>query len=119
MEDSGAVLHGNHHPPVPIGSSGPSGRRRTALFVHTPKTRTQRIEVQHPCPNWGLLAQLTLVVTPVRQSDYEADEIELEIVPASGFAGSNLSWQLTIRALISLNPRAELGPVQGLVREHR
>lgn len=63
-----------------------------------------RVEVAHPYPDKGLLAQLTFVVTPVRESGYEADEIELEIVPAAGFVGSNLSWQLTIRALISFSP---------------
>lgn len=65
---------------------------------------SMRIEVEHPHPDRGTLAHLTLVVTPVRESGYEADEIQLEIVPDAGFAGSDLSWQLTIRALISLSP---------------
>ena len=54
---------------------------------------SSRIEVEHPHPAKGLLAQPTLVVTPVRESRYDADEIVLEITPAAGFAGSNLSWR--------------------------
>lgn len=44
-------------------------------------------------------------MTPVREPGYEADEIELEVIPArSSYAGSDLLWQLTIRVLISLSP---------------
>jgi len=40
----------------------------------------------------------------VREDGYEADEVELEIIPEGRFAGSALLWQLTIRVLISVNP---------------
>jgi Protein of unknown function (DUF3039) len=63
-----------------------------------------RFVVEHPVPNQGPLARLTLVVTPVREPAYEADEIEVEIVPITSYAGSHLAWQLTLRALISLSP---------------
>lgn len=40
-----------------------------------------RFEVTHPIPDQGLLATLTLDVTPVREPSYDADEIELENRP--------------------------------------
>ncbi len=63
-----------------------------------------RALVQHPSPGKGELAQLILTVTPVREADYRADEIELEVLPLPAHAGSDLAWQLTVRALISLSP---------------
>ncbi len=63
-----------------------------------------RIDIPHPRSDEGRLARLTLIVTPVREPGYEADEIELEVVPLAAYAGSSLSWQLTVRALISLSP---------------
>ena len=63
-----------------------------------------RFGINHPLPNHGELAQLDISVTPVRDGGYEADEIDLEILPATGFTGSSLVWQLAIRALISLSP---------------
>lgn len=65
---------------------------------------THRITVDHPVPGGGTFAHVDFCMTPVRDDGYEADEIELEIVPASRFAGSALLWQLTIRVLISINP---------------
>lgn len=63
-----------------------------------------RVEVLHPRPEKGMLARLSLAVTPVREQDYECDEIELEVVPAPGYAGSDLLWQLTVQVLICLSP---------------
>jgi Protein of unknown function (DUF3039) len=60
--------------------------------------------IQHPVPDDGPLAQVTLIITAVREDGYESDEIEAEIVPVSSHAGSNLAWRLTIRTLISLSP---------------
>lgn len=63
-----------------------------------------RFVVDHPRPGEGPLAHLTLVVTPVREPGYDADEIEVEIVPVTSYTGGHLAWQLTIRALNSLSP---------------
>lgn len=63
-----------------------------------------RFDVTHPIADQGPMATLNLEVAAVRESGYEADEIELEIAVAPRFAGSQLAWQLTIRALISLSP---------------
>jgi hypothetical protein len=65
---------------------------------------SSRFVVQHPVAENGQLARLTLVVTPVREPGYGADEIEVEIVPVTSYAGSHLAWQLTIRTLIALSP---------------
>lgn len=43
-----------------------------------------RFEVAHPIHDQGLLATLTLDVTPVREPGYDADEIELEVFPWRG-----------------------------------
>lgn len=63
-----------------------------------------QFEVQHPVPEKGLLAQITLVVTEVREYEYVADEVEAQVVPVSSYAGSHLAWQLAVRTLISLSP---------------
>lgn len=63
-----------------------------------------RLEVEHPVPGEGLIASVDLTVSPVRDDDYQADEIELEVTPHGDSVGSNLVWQLTIRALITLSP---------------
>lgn len=63
-----------------------------------------RIGIQHPVPDAAQMAQVTLVVTEVREDKYEADEILAEIVPISSHAGSDLAWRLAIRVLISLSP---------------
>ena len=65
---------------------------------------THRIEISHPVPGEGAFAHIDFTVAAVREDEYEADEIELEIVPENRHAGSALLWQLTIRALISINP---------------
>lgn len=67
-----------------------------------------QIVIQHPVPENGPFAQITLVVTAVREDGYDADEIEARVVPVPSHAGSDLAWQLAVRALISLSP-----PVQG------
>lgn len=64
-----------------------------------------RIAIAHPVAEQGEFARIDLSITPVREDDYEADEIELEIVPTSSrYAGSDLLWQLITRVLISINP---------------
>jgi hypothetical protein len=65
---------------------------------------THRIEISHPVPEQGPFAHIDLTVAAVREDGYDADEVELEIVPEGRYAGSALLWQLTIRVLISINP---------------
>jgi hypothetical protein len=65
---------------------------------------THRIKIPHPVPGNGTFARIDLTVVAIRDDDYEADEIDLEIVPSDRWAGSDLLWQLTIRVLISINP---------------
>jgi hypothetical protein len=60
--------------------------------------------IQHPLSGKGPLAQITLVVTEVREDGYDADEIEAQIVPVSSYASSDLAWQLLGRILLSLSP---------------
>lgn len=65
---------------------------------------THRIDIGHPVPGKGAFARIDLTVAAVRDDEYEADEVELAIVPDDRYAGSALLWQLTIRVLISINP---------------
>lgn len=51
-----------------------------------------------------MFARIDFTVATVREFGYEADEVELEIVPEDRYAGSALLWQLTIRVRISINP---------------
>jgi len=46
--------------------------------------------VHHPNPERTPIAQFTLSVVKVRETGYEADEVEIELFPESAFAGSNL-----------------------------
>ncbi len=52
------------------------------------------IVIQHPVPDKGPLAEITLVVTEVREDGYEADEIEAKIIPVSSHAGSDQGGDL-------------------------
>ncbi len=65
---------------------------------------SKQFEIQHPVPEKGLLAHVTLVIAEVREDEYDADEIEAQIVPVSSYAGTPLAWQLAVRTLISLSP---------------
>lgn len=65
---------------------------------------THRVAIEHPIPGNGTIAYLDLCVVIANEGDYQADEIDLEIVPDSRFAGSNLLWQLTTRILVSISP---------------
>ena len=79
-----------------------------------------RLEIGHPISEKNVIAQIDLSVTAVRDDDYEADEVGLDIVPSAGYAGSNLLWQLDDESAHLYQPsRAELGPLQGHVLEHR
>ncbi|CAJ1505572.1 DUF3039 domain-containing protein [[Mycobacterium] burgundiense] len=68
---------------------------------------TARFTADHPVPGKGRLATVTITVNPVREPDYEADEIVVDIDPVPEFAGQHLLWQLTIRVLTALNPPHE------------
>lgn len=70
--------------------------------VHSGGTR--RIEISHPIFTQGSLALVDLSITVVRDNGYEADEIDLEILPSRRYAGSDLLWQLIVRVLISIHP---------------
>lgn len=63
-----------------------------------------RIEIQHPVPDEGGFAQVTIEVVPIRDDGYEADEIEVEIAIMPKYAGSHLAWDFTLRVLVSLSP---------------
>lgn len=65
---------------------------------------TAEIPIDHPLPGNNPVATLILTIAIVREDGYEADEVELEVIAASQWEGSNLLWQLTLRALISLCP---------------
>lgn len=65
---------------------------------------SQRIEILHPVPHRGSIARLEITVNAVRDVDYRADEILVEILPEKGHAGTALLWQLTVRVLISIEP---------------
>lgn len=65
---------------------------------------THRIEVGHPVPGKSHFASIDLTVAAVREDGYEADEIELEVIPERRYAGSALLWQLSVRALIAVSP---------------
>jgi len=68
--------------------------------------------IRHLYPGRVPIAQFTLSVAQVRDGDYEADEVELELSPEPAFAGSSLLWQATVRFLISISP-----PEQGWDRD--
>jgi hypothetical protein len=63
-----------------------------------------RIDIHHPVRTDERLCAVEVEVVPVRDVNYEADEITVEILPDRSYAGSDLLWQLTLRVLISLNP---------------
>lgn len=65
---------------------------------------TDRITIHHPMPDQGTLAEVGLSVVSVREVDYEADEIEVEITPDSRYEGTDLLWALTLRLLVSIHP---------------
>lgn len=62
------------------------------------------IRVAHPVLEDEPIATINLEVSPVREEGYSADEVEVEIVSAKKYLGSQLEWQLRLRVLISLSP---------------
>ena len=68
---------------------------------------TDRFTIDHPLPGKVPLATLTVTVNPVREPDYESDDIVVEIDPVAQYAGQHLLWQLTVRVLAALNPPQE------------
>lgn len=50
------------------------------------------------------LADVNIEIQPVRERDYTADEVVVEVLGTNRWAGSSLLWQLTVRVLISLSP---------------
>ena len=75
----------------------------TALKHVLPGTST-RIEINHPILTKQPLATLDITLAHVQEAEYHADEITVEILSKPQFTGSELIWQLTTRALITLNP---------------
>ena len=73
---------------------------------------TCRIHIDHPVPGQGDFAYVDLSIAPVREDGYEADEVELDIVPRHSYIGTALLWGLTLRVLISISP-----PEQGWDRD--
>lgn len=75
----------------------------TALkdVLHGAATHT---DINHPVLTEQPLATLELTLTQVHEGEYHADEISIEILSKPRFTGSELIWQLTTRALITLNP---------------
>lgn len=65
---------------------------------------TRRFEVNHPVPGKGRFARIDCTVSVVREAEYEADEVLVEIIPDNQYAGSNLLWQLVVRVLTSIEP---------------
>lgn len=65
---------------------------------------TVRVPVPHPISSRGNLAEVTLQVAPIRDSDYQADEVEVTIDSVTSARGGDLEWRLTLRVLISIQP---------------
>jgi len=72
--------------------------------VHTGGSTT--FTVEHPVAGQGHLAEIRLSMEPVRdhETDYFADEFDVEVIPVAAQRSSNLVWQLTIRILVALHP---------------
>lgn len=65
---------------------------------------TARIDIAHPVRAGEKVCAVEIEVVPVRDESYQADEITVEILAERSQAGSDLVWQLTLRALITLSP---------------
>ena len=65
---------------------------------------TVRIDIAHPVRADERVCVVEIEGVPVRDESYEADEITVEILAERAYAGSDLVWQLTVRALITLSP---------------
>lgn len=63
---------------------------------------TVLLDITHPTRTAERLAVLEVTVAVVDEGGYRADEIELEVSAERAHAGSDLVWQLTVRALIKI-----------------
>lgn len=63
-----------------------------------------RIDIPHPIAGRDQLATLAVTVSAVRENNYQADEIELQVLAGRAYAGGRLLWQSIVRALITLSP---------------
>ncbi|MGA4668889.1 DUF3039 domain-containing protein [Propionibacteriaceae bacterium Y1923] len=62
-----------------------------------------RRDFNHLLPTHGVLARVEVTVTQVREGDYEADEVFVEVFPTAA-ANHDLVWTLVQRILISIEP---------------
>jgi hypothetical protein len=65
---------------------------------------TARIDIPHPVRAGEKVCVADIEVVQVRDEGYQADEITLEILAERAYAGSDLVWNLTLRALTTLSP---------------
>lgn len=63
-----------------------------------------RIDITHPVRALERMCTLVIEVSCPRDEGYQADEITVEVLAERAYAGSDLIWQLTLRALITLSP---------------
>lgn len=63
-----------------------------------------RVEITHPVRADERICVIDIEVDRIRDEDYEADEITVEVLAERGHAGSDLLWQLTLQTLITLSP---------------
>jgi len=63
-----------------------------------------RLDIGHPLLEKGRMATVLIETALVRDPDYSADEMTIEILPAATFAGSDLLWKLRFRLLTSAYP---------------
>lgn len=64
----------------------------------------QRFEIVHPVASQGVMAQVEISITEVRDDEIPSDEVVVDVRPRSELAGSNLHWGLIIRLLRSIDP---------------
>lgn len=67
------------------------------------------IEVLHPFDHVlpehdQLLADVEIHINPVREADYESDDVVVTVSTPDRWAGTDLVWTLTTRVLITLSP---------------
>ncbi|MFT3943676.1 MAG: DUF3039 domain-containing protein [Ancrocorticia sp.] len=84
-------------------------RLMTDLLERALSVGSSRLEIKHPLPEKlpntaRLLATVELEVKPIREPDYEYDDVLLTIEVADRWLSSDFAWHFIIRALTIVNP---------------
>lgn len=75
-----------------------------AVLSHVGSGGQSEMRIQHPVENDSDIASALITVCPVRDEDYSADEIVVEVDTDDAYKASDLEWTMITRILTAIHP---------------